>query len=437
MIFHSTNSRRERRMRAEVTAQKKSASRLRSFREDQKGGVIILATVAIPVLLVASSAALTFASGVAFKTNLQDALDATVLAGLNEDNPGQAKKLASDTFQASLTKTTRTNSQNIRSSFESMNDTMTGTASARASIILGNLVGAPEFEVTVNSAATRATIPICVLGLNNFDNGSFDINGNPEFNAECAVHANSKNGRGMTQEGRAPARSRKFSVAGGESTNNFSPPPAESAPQVDDPFKSVPFPPYTRCDKDAKGLTIKTATDLTPGTYCGGVSVMGAKVRMTPGVYVFADGPFAVSAGGEVTGNEVMVGFTGTDSTLRLWGNSTMNLTSPVSGTWKNMQFMVDPTSAPAQRQWVSVGGSGGKPDGAPKLSYDGVAYFGTQNFWIFGNAEVRANSPSVAMAADKVWVQGSASVTVTSNNPRGLDVAAPPMTTGDARLVR
>ena len=184
-------------------------------------------------------------------------------------------------------------------------------------------------------------------------------------------------------------------------------------------------------------LEIKATTELTPGTYCGGIAISGGNVRMAPGVYVMVGGSFSVSSGAVVTGDEVMIGFTGGDSTLRIWGNSSLTLTSPVSGAWKNMQFMVDPASVDAQRTWVSIGGSSGNADGTPKLTYDGVAYFGTQNFWVYGNAVIEANSPTVAIVADKIWVQGSATVDITSKNPRKLDVGRSPEIIVGVRLLK
>ena len=70
--------------------------------------------------------------------------------------------------------------------------------------------------------------------------------------------------------------------------------------------------------------------------------------------------------------------------------------------------------------------------DGSASLKYDGMAYFPTQNFWIFGDATVAANSPDLAMVADKIWFQGSVQVAVTHANPRNLPVTGPQTTFGE-----
>ena len=149
------------------------------------------------------------------------------------------------------------------------------------------------------------------------------------------------------------------------------------------------------------------------------------------------DGSFWLKGGAIVTGDQVMIGFTGKDSTLRVWGDSTLNVTSPKSGPYMNMQFMQDFKNPDTKGGWVSIGGNDpGKGDGTPKVSYDGVAYFPTQNFWVFGNAGLNANSPSMAIVADKIWTQGNATVNVTHNNSRNLAVSAGPTTSFGARLL-
>ena len=64
------------------------------------------------------------------------------------------------------------------------------------------------------------------------------------------------------------------------------------------------------------------------------------------------------------------------------------------------------------------------------------MAYFPDQNFWVFGDATLNANSPGLAVVADKVWVQGHATVNVTNANPRNLPVTAPQMAYG-VRLIK
>jgi len=131
-----------------------------------------------------------------------------------------------------------------------------------------------------------------------------------------------------------------------------------------------------------------------------------------------------------------LIAFTGTGAALQIWGDSSVTLTSPTSGTYMNMQFMQDPSDTNSRGLWDSIGGSSGGQGGNAKLTFDGVGYFPTQNWWVFGNAVVNANSPTMAIVADKIWTQGSAYVNVTNQNPRNLPVTPPPQTGYGVKLI-
>jgi len=239
----------------------------------------------------------------------------------------------------------------------------------------------------------------------------------------------------MSQEGKALVKAQKFAVAGGHKTSNYSPPPNDGAAKVADPYASMPFPFTDDCSsKGNKGTDIKNDTTLSPGTYCGGIHAYGgAAVTLQPGVYVMSGGPLWTDGGATVNGQNVMVAFTGDQSTLNVWGNSVVNLTSPTTGAYKNMQFFQDANDSSSRGLWADVGGGA---NSTARLNFDGVAYFPTQNFWVYGSSIVNANSPTVAIVADKIWTQGNATFNITSLDSRNLGLSGP-KTTGGAVLIR
>ena len=83
----------------------------------------------------------------------------------------------------------------------------------------------------------------------------------------------------------------------------------------------------------------------------------------------------------------------------------------------------------------MSLGGNGNTGDKS-KATWDGIAYFPTQNFWVYGNTVVNLNSPSMALVAGQIWVQGNATMNVTNDNPRNLAVSQV-TTAGGARLIQ
>ena len=421
---------------------KRAMDLLASFRRHESGNVIIIAGLLIPVAAGAVGAAVSYSSGNATRTSMQAALDSAVLAGaivMDTTSSSDAIDTAQKAFQSNVNKFAKSLTSNIAATFKIDGAVMSGQASGLVTNPFGGLIGTKTYTAGVTAAATKQQIAVCVLGLNGLDNGSFDVNGKPQVDIGCAVQANSNGQSGMTQEGTADVKARKFGVSGGHKTNNYSPVPSDGSPKINDPYASMPFPYADDCSngKGKKGDNIKDSTTLSPGTYCGGIHVFGnnTQVKLEPGIYVMKDGPFWIDGNATVTGDQVMIAFTGKGSTLQIWGDAIVNLTSPASGPYTNMQFFQDRNDDSTRGLWASVGGSSGGNQGSAKLQYDGVAYFPTENFWVFGNAVMNANSPGMVIVADKIWIQGSATFNVTNNNPRNLRVSVPTTTSG-ARLL-
>jgi Flp pilus assembly protein TadG len=409
---------------------------LRRWQSDERGNFVITAAILLPVMVGGVGAAVTYSNANASRTSLQSSLDAAVLAGtIALSTGGNAVTVAQNVFNNDVNSHATQTTSNIAAAFSVNGDTVSGKASGNAVNPFAGLIGSSTIPLTVNAAATQLGMPVCVLALDSLDDGSFDINGQPTFNANnCAVQANSAASKGMTQEGNAQQiTAGKFGVTGGSSVSNFSPPPVGGSPAIADPYASLPFPPHTACTGNEKDLEITTTTTLSPGTYCSGIHIYAtANVTLQPGIYVMNGGPFWTDGSAVVTGDQVMIAFTGKGATLQIWGNSSVSVTSPTSGTYTNMQFLQDNSDQDTHSLWASIGGSGG--DGA-KLSYDGVAYFPTQYFWVRGSTTVNANSPSVAIVSSEVSVQGSATVNITHNNTRNLNVQTPTTSYG-ARLI-
>lgn len=404
---------------------------LRRFARDDRGNVIVTTAIFLPVLISAMGAAVSYSQGSAVRTKMQQALDSAVLAGASSSD-AEAVATARKYFDSNVNSVfVGASAKNIAADFTLAKDTVTGQGSGSVANPFGGIIGPRTYVVSTNSAAIRERIQLCVLGLNNLDNGAFDISGNSKFSAPCAVQANSRNSSGMTMEGQPKAVAKKFGVTGGHRGNGYSPPPIDGSPSIADPYASIPFPAYDTCGKGKKGLDVKNDTVLSPGTYCGGIHVFGngTKLTLNPGIYVMVGGPFWIDGSSTVIGDRVMIAFTGDGAALQIWGDSTVKLTSPVSGPYMNMQFMQDRDDPNTRGLWNSIGGN-------TKFQYDGVAYFPTQNFWVFGDAVTTANSPSLTVVADKIWVQGNATFNVTNTNTRNLPIQSPTTTLG-ARLIK
>lgn len=411
----------------------------REFLADNGGHIAIMTALGAPVLGLAVAGGIALTDAEQRRSTMQDALDAAVLAGAAHGGDADDRAAAARSFfNANRNPIIR----DAEAQFEAEGRFVTGMGSMTMPTVFAVLFGRETIEISADARAERSSMSVCLLGLNGLDNGAFDINGNPDLQApDCAVHANSGSGRAMTQEGNAPAKAGLFSVRGGARTNGFSPTPRVGQEVVADPYAHLPFMQHEVCDeRRSKGLVVRADVTLQPGTYCGGINITGSgvKVTMAPGEYVMVNGSLLVNGNATLEGREVVVGFTGSDATLRVWGNGSVDLTSPTSGTYANMQFFQDRDDARGRGAWVSIGGNGGPTLGndQSKLSIDGAAYFPTQNFWVYGAAQVEINSPGLAVVADKIWFQGSAKIEVTSENRRGMRDTVQAVVPFGARLV-
>jgi hypothetical protein len=338
----------------------------------------------------------------------------------------------------------------ITANFSASSSVVSGTATGSVKNAMGGVLSMPEtVTVGVRATATAVTVPLCVLALNTFEAGAIAQVGNSKVNAPtCGIQANTVSNTGITQSGGTSyMTAATVRVGGGHTGTGYSVPVRDNASKIADPYSSLKFPDYNACKGNGQGTMIKKDTTLSPGTYCGGITVQSsANVTLLPGVYVMVNGSFTVHGNSNVTGDQVMIGFTSDGSqpwpaSLNLLGNSTMTVTSPVSGTYANIQFMGDPAQVidSNKKAWFSVGGSNGQGtdvNDSSKLTYDGVAYIPKQDFWVYGGATVNANSPSTVLVTDMLWPQGSAQLNITTKNTRGLNASPMPNVAIGARLV-
>src|SRR3954469_8728960 len=222
------------------------------FTRDQEGQVAVIFGLAVLPLAVAVGAAVDYSHSNQVRTSLQKAMDSAVLAA-TIDGSANWQTAAMNAFKGNLNAKDSTVGT---PTFSLQNEVYSGSVPAVTQTQFMKIVGIDSVALKAKSAATLAKIPLCVLGLNAFDKGAFDMNGNSKFSGpNCAVQANSRSSKGMTQAGKPTANARKFGVSGGHSGGGFSPPPKDGSAAVADPYASIPFPAYDACGaKVGKGL---------------------------------------------------------------------------------------------------------------------------------------------------------------------------------------
>jgi hypothetical protein len=122
------------------------------------------------------------------------------------------------------------------------------------------------------------------------------------------------------------------------------------APATLDPFAGTTVPPISSCDHT--NLVITGPVTLSPGVYCGGLTVNGGgNVTLNPGTYYMDGGGLvggfglSVLLGGKVTGTGVTIVLTSSSPLINLPGLSllgTINLTAPSSGPYAGLVVFED-----------------------------------------------------------------------------------------------
>ena len=162
--------------------------------------------------------------------------------------------------------------------------------------------------------------------------------------------------------------------------------PIFNAPVLPDPLAYITAPPSpTALTCDHVGVvSVLVTTTLTPGRYCGGITVVAATLTLQPGLYVIT-GPVTISAGSVVNGSGVTIyltkgaGFSyGTFNLLASTWNVNAATDSSVPGTIPGIILFGD-------RYWV--GGPNDFNVNNATWAGDGIIYYTNTGLVIQGSS--------------------------------------------------
>ena len=157
------------------------------------------------------------------------------------------------------------------------------------------------------------------------------------------MFSNSTHNVGIKTKNDASLKASEICSAGGiqGGGKNFSPAPLTDCPQFTDPLAGRAEPSVSGCNASKLVLLNQTVT-LTPGTYCGGISIMGtSKVTFQSGIFVIKDGLLDVGGSAQITGADVGFFFSGQTAALSFSIDTVIDLAAPKSGDMAGMLFSV------------------------------------------------------------------------------------------------
>ena len=329
---------------------------------------MIFALSAIPVI-GAVGAAVDFSKANDVRSQMQNALDAAVLAGVTQATANQVTT-AGNVFDGDFvgkygTAATRSFTQNADGS-------LSGTASTSVSMSFLSALQVPPLAMTVKSTANpgrQATSPVCILLLSQLDSQALLVNSGGQLNApSCEVHvASTQNPAAMFN---ATLNVKRICVKGANVTKNggVTPPVVTSCSTISDPFAgTLPTVSTNSCSSIPNannnlnynsgssaavlpggvygGINFgNTSVTMNPGVFCGSINFNGVTngtVTLNPGLYEI-HGTWNVNSGWTVNGTDVTFYFVDQNAMVHFNGATGANLSAPTTGTYANI-LMYEP----------------------------------------------------------------------------------------------
>ena len=367
----------------------------RHFWNDDGGGVLVYAAIALPILFGAAGLSVDASVWYQTKRGAQAAADAAALAMAFESvRSGDsslmlqtAMESASDNgFEAAKGDTIAINSPPTGGDFS-------GDASAFEVIVERNTPGFLSSvlipgEVTV---AARAVARVgttgpgdgCLWTMDPSGSGALTVTGNADINIGCGIYVNSNHGTALSQGGASCVNASSISVVGGASGSCLNPSPAEGVSAQSDPLATMHgsvSASTAGCDPNDYTAKNKKTVTLTPGCYSGNITANpGGTIVFDSGNYVLDDATLDFK--GDVEGNGVSFHLTAnSDEIITINSQANINLVAhendgdPMAG----VLFYQAPGSP---------SGIEHKINGGADLYMEGIVYLRNDNFRFNGGS--------------------------------------------------
>jgi Flp pilus assembly protein TadG len=359
------------------------------FRRARGGNLaVIFALAAIPVI-GAIGAAVDLSKANDVRTQLQNALDAAVLAGVTQASASQvstASAVFSGDFAGKYGNTA------TASFTQNADNSLSGTANSSVQMSFMAVLG--KSSVVVNAAATavpgaQSTSPVCILLVNTLATQALLVNSGGKLNApNCEIHVlSTQNPAAIFND---TPNVKRICIRGSTIIKNggANPPAVTSCAAISDPFAgTLPAVTPGTCIYQSP---LSGNVTLNPGTYCGGVNFNGSgTLTLNPGLYVISNGSWNINSGWTVNGTGVTFYFADQNSYVQFNSNVTANLSAQTSGTYANI-LMFEPTG---------LGTSNLVFDGTTGSSFTGLIYLPSREVTINSTSTVTSNAVTMVFS--------------------------------------
>lgn len=365
-----------------------------SFRRDQKASLATYgALIAVP-LIVGASVAVEYANASRQRSELQQVLDASVLAGAREES-GQVK--AAETFFRAYVSNGGAPGASASATFKLGEGVLDGEAERPMELSLGLGLLANDHMIRVASQArfteSRAAAP-CITVLADVSQ-AFLVNSGANVVAKgCEIHVHSQQNPAMIMNAGSALDVSKVCVRGqniiqnGGTISKLEKGCAVAA----DPFAGKIPAPSIPGNCTTSGARDGSTHVLQPGKHCS-VNFNGTpSITFAPGLHIIS-GPMMIGSGANIIAEGVTFYFPDANSELRANGQLRIKATAPTSGPYAGILMFEKPG---ANKTPFIFNGSLGE-------QLEGIIYLPNRN--VTYNSKTNVQSNQISLVANTVIV--------------------------------
>jgi hypothetical protein len=310
---------------------------LRRFSLDRAGNIAVMGAVLMLPLTLLAGGASDYARARTVQSQLQNALDAAVLAGAPEGSTAAALAAFKPDLPTGIAQPTPTFTLEADGSVTGV----VGVSVPNSFLIVGGVTFLPA-RARATAGYLRRANNVCLTAVNTSGTG-IERQGSGDIHAaNCRFDIRSTANPAASFGGNGGDVNASDICLRGSNFNGSRPDRLRTGCTLDDPLK-LKIPTITTGGCTASNLTLSNGQSISPGTYCGTIRLTGGGAYvMQPGAYFLkgiggTPGRFEYSGSGSLTGSGVFFFFE--DASLLVLSGNGVNLTAPTSGAYKGVLF--------------------------------------------------------------------------------------------------
>lgn len=353
-----------------------------AFLRARGGAVAVIFAIAAIPLMIAAGAAVDSWRAAGMQVRLQNALDASLLIGIQAVGAETAKAEASfyGDFSPNMPYT------DLSVSYSLAGNALSGTAELKMTNAFGGILGLASTTLKVTGSAQRTFSSPCIYVLDPSAGQALLVNSGARITApDCEIHVRSAASPAAIINAGSRMGFKRICISGTNIIRNSQEQmPIELGCNASaDPYAGrLPRPTAGACtntrqvyDPPAGG-----GTHVMPAnsTWCNLIFNGSPSIRFEPGLHI-VKGQMIINSGARVTGTGVTFFFPDTSSEIRFNGGITSTLSAPTSGTYANI-LMFEPSGGYTRTQYVFNGTVSEELSGLIYLPNRNVTYNATSN---------------------------------------------------------